>query len=47
MAHSQTVREDGTARTLEERLDQVIHSFLSQLVSGVDLVLGLERVKMV
>ena len=46
-AHSRTVREDGTARTLEERLVQVIHSFMAQLVSGVDLVPRLERVKMV
>ena len=46
-AYSQTVRKDGTARTLEERLVQVIHSFLAQLVSGVDLVPRLERVKMV
>ena len=42
--HSRTVREDGAACTLEVRLGQVIHSFLAELASEVDLVPGLERV---
>ena len=41
-AHSQTVCEDGMARTLEERLGRVIHSFLEQIASEVDLVPGLQ-----
>ena len=46
-AHYRTVREDGTARIPEERSGRVIHSFLAQLVSGVNLFPGLERVTMV
>ena len=46
-AHSSTVREDGTARTPEEHSVWVIHSFLAQLVSGEDLVPGLDWVIMV
>ena len=40
-AHSQTVCKDGTDRMPEERSGWVIHSFLTQLVLGVDLVPGL------
>ena len=47
VAHSQTVHEDGTDRTPEERLGRAIHSFLAQLASGVDLIPGLERATMV
>ena len=43
-AHSQPVREDGTACTLEECSGQVIHSFQAQIASGVDPVPGMERV---
>ena len=46
-AHYQIVCEDGMARTPEERSVQVIHSFLAQLVSGMDLVPSLDRVTMV
>ena len=35
VAHSQTVRKDGTARTPEECSVRGIHSFLAQLASGV------------
>ena len=41
VTHTQTVREDGKARTPEERSSQVIHSF------QVDLVPSLERVMMI
>ena len=47
VTHSQTVHEDRTAYTPEERLVWVIHSFLAQISSRVDLVPGLERVTMV
>ena len=32
--HSQTVRKDGLARTLEERMGRGFHSFLSHLALG-------------
>ena len=44
--YSQTVCEDRKSRTPEERSDQVIHSLLAQLASGMDLIPVLERVKM-
>ena len=46
-AHSRTVGEDGTALTPEKCLVRGIHSFLAQIVSGVDPVLGLEQVTVV
>ena len=44
--HSQTVREDRTARP-KVRLFPVIHSFLAEILLEVDLVPGLERAMMV
>ena len=46
-AHSRTVREDGTARTPEERSGRGIHSFLAHLALGEVPVSGLERVTLV
>ena len=47
MAHSQTVREDGTALTPEKGSGRGIHFFLGQLSPRVDPVPGLERVTVV
>ena len=46
-AHFQTVCEDGAALSLEKRSGWGIHSFLEQLVPGVDPVPSLERVTLV
>ena len=46
-AHSQTVREYGTALTPDKCLGRGIISFLAQLELGVEPVPGLERVTLV
>ena len=46
-AHSRTVREDGTACTLEVRSVRVIHYLLAELASGVAPIPSLERAKTV
>ena len=46
-AYSRTVCYDRTSLTPEVRSGRVIHSFLEELASEVDLVPGLERVTMV
>ena len=46
-AHFRTVRKDGVARSSEKRLGRGIHSFLTQLALGVNLITGLERVSLV
>ena len=44
VAHSHTIRMEGTARTPEERLGQGLHSFLAHLVLGEVPVPSLEQV---
>ena len=46
-AHSRNVCKDETARTPEKRSGRLIHSFLTQLASGVGPVPGLEQVTLV
>ena len=47
VAHSQTVRKDGTDLTPETHSGRGIQSFLVQLALGVDLVTGMEQVAVV